>query len=60
MTLRYAGAPCFLTPCEWLGDKVACDPCNNGQCSGKIEEVCPFRMEDLVKPEYRGFFEDVE
>ena len=60
MTLRYSGAPCFLTPCEWLGDKTACTPCNDGRCGGKIEGVCPFGTDDLVKPEYRGFFEDVE
>lgn len=60
MTLRYAGAPCFLTPCEWLGDMVACDPCNNGQCQGKIEGECPFRSEERINPRYQGFFEDVE
>lgn len=59
MTLRYAGAPCFVTPCRWLGDKTACTPCKDGQCPGMIEGACPFGKYDLVKPEYRGFFEDV-
>jgi hypothetical protein len=58
MTLRYAGAPCFVTPCKWLGDENAGTPCKDGQCPGMIEGVCPFYI-GLVKPEYRGFFEDV-
>lgn len=59
MTLRYAGAPCFLTPCEWLGDETAGTPCKDGQCSGMIEGVCPFYSKGRIDPEYLGFFEDV-
>lgn len=51
---------CFVNPCEWLVDKVACDPCNNGQCRGKIEGECPFYSEERINPGYQGFFEDVE
>ena len=60
MKARYSGAPCFLTPCEWLGNEVVCDPCHNGQCAGKIEGECPFYNEHNINPKYQGFFEDVE
>ena len=60
MTLRYAGAPCFLTHCIWLGTECACEPCEDGRCQGKIEGECPFYSEEKINPKYQGFFEDVE
>lgn len=55
----YAGAPCYLTPCEWLGDPNVFDECHNGQCKGQIEGVCPFTGLG-VKPGYEGFFAEVK
>ena len=57
----YAGAPCYLTPCEWLGNsKASFATCLNGQCKGMIEGNCPFYNVGGVIPKYEGFFAEVK